>query len=74
MIWRIGLAATAEIATLPAAAFGFGDIQFTEDGRRLLATAGQGSIAMWDVATKRRLRQRARSGTSPMRSSIVDRK
>ena len=51
IIWRAGLDATAEAATLPAAAFTQGAAQFTQDGKQLLATSGDGNIAVWDVAT-----------------------
>jgi WD40 repeat protein/DNA-binding SARP family transcriptional activator len=56
IVWRAGIDATAEVATLPGAAFGYGAAQFTYDGRRLLATSGEGNVAVWDVATWRRER------------------
>ena len=51
IIWRTSLEATAEVAILPAAAFTQGAAQFTPDGKELLATSGDGNIAVWNVAT-----------------------
>jgi WD40 repeat protein len=49
LVWQAGVDAGAEVAALPGAAFGAGEVRFTDDGRHLLATAGRGQIAVWDT-------------------------
>jgi WD40 repeat protein len=51
IIWDIGATAGAEVANLPGVAFHFGAVDFSADGQRLYATAGGGSIGVWDQRT-----------------------
>ena len=62
LIWRAGLDSTAEVASLPGAAFGPGHVRFTDDGRHLLATGGRSAVAVWKVGTWQRERALGEDG------------
>jgi WD40 repeat protein/DNA-binding SARP family transcriptional activator len=72
LIWRADLDATAEVAALPATAFGQGDARFTDDGRLLLATGGGGAVAVWDTTRWQRIRNLG-SGDHPSGPTLFGR-
>lgn len=55
-VWDVGIAGDAEVANLPAVAITAGAVDFTSDGRRLVATSGSGSVAVWDAQSLTRVR------------------
>jgi WD40 repeat protein len=48
-IWDIGLSGDAEIANLPAAAFGFNAAEFDREGTHLYTTGAGGAVNVWDA-------------------------
>jgi WD40 repeat protein len=55
-VWNVGIAGNAEVANLPAVAITIGALDFTTDGRQLVATSGAGSVTVWDAQSFTRVR------------------
>jgi WD40 repeat protein/DNA-binding SARP family transcriptional activator len=55
-VWNVGIAGDAEVANLPAVAIFGGAVDFTSDGRQLVATSGAGSVTVWDAQSFTRVR------------------
>jgi WD40 repeat protein len=45
----VGITGDAEVANLPAVAVTAGAVDFSSDGRELVATSGAGSVTVWDT-------------------------
>ena len=76
-VWNVGITGDAELANLPAVAIN-GAVDFTSDGRQLVATSGAGSVTVWDAQSfapvrtlgRRPARRRRRAaGSGPTRRS-----
>jgi WD40 repeat protein/DNA-binding SARP family transcriptional activator len=48
-VWDVSISGDAEITNLPAVANAYGAIDFTSDGRQLVATSSAGSVTAWDT-------------------------
>ncbi|HKA85893.1 MAG TPA: hypothetical protein VKD21_18645, partial [Acidimicrobiales bacterium] len=48
-IWDVGIAGDAEVANIPAVAVTAGAVDFSSDGRQLVATSKAGSVTVWDT-------------------------
>jgi WD40 repeat protein/DNA-binding SARP family transcriptional activator len=48
LVWDVSIAGTAELANLPAVAVANGAVDFTSDGRQLVASSAAGSVTVWD--------------------------
>jgi WD40 repeat protein/energy-coupling factor transporter ATP-binding protein EcfA2 len=48
-VWDVGINGDAEVANLPAVAVTAGAVDFSSDGRELVATSGAGSVTVWDT-------------------------
>ena len=55
-VWDVGITGDAELANLPAVAVAYGAVDFTPDGRHLVATSAAGSVAVWDAQAFTRVR------------------
>ncbi|HET9665372.1 MAG TPA: hypothetical protein VFP09_01390 [Desertimonas sp.] len=51
LVWDVGTSAGHEVANLPAVLAHPGAVEFSADGPSLLATAGGGSVGVWDAQT-----------------------
>jgi WD40 repeat protein/DNA-binding SARP family transcriptional activator len=63
-IWDVGISGDAEVANLPGVRLFFGGADFTPDGRRLLATSTEGTVALWDPHRQRQLLTFGPNGSS----------
>ncbi len=48
-VWDVGITGSAELANLPTVAFTTSAVDFTSDGRQLVATGDAGSVTVWDA-------------------------
>jgi WD40 repeat protein len=64
-VWDVSITGDAEIANLPAVANTYGAVDFTSDGRQLVATSAAGSVAAWDAVAFTRVRTLGAATGSP---------
>ncbi len=55
-IWDVGISGDAELANFPVQELWHGDGAFMPDGRRVVGSAGRGSLTVWDVDTRKAIR------------------
>ncbi len=55
-VWDASITGGAELANLPAVALTNGAVDFTSDGRQLVASSAAGSVTVWDAQSFTRLR------------------
>jgi WD40 repeat protein/DNA-binding SARP family transcriptional activator len=69
-VWDVSVTGDAEIANLPAVANAYGGaVDFTSDGRQLVATSSAGSVTAWDAQRFTRVRTvGAATGSPPART------
>jgi WD40 repeat protein len=48
-VWDVSIAGDAEVANLPAVAVTAPAVDFSSDGRQLVATSGAGTVTVWDT-------------------------
>jgi WD40 repeat protein len=49
LVWDVSIAGDAELANVPSVAITAGAVDFTSDGRQLVASSGTGSVTVWDA-------------------------
>ncbi len=64
-VWDVGIDGNAEVANLPAVVATFGAVDFTSDGRQLVASSGAGSVTVWDAQSFTRRRTLGVPSRSP---------
>jgi WD40 repeat protein len=64
-IWDVGIDGNAEVANLPAVVATVGAMDFTSDGRQLVASSGAGSVTVWDAQSFTRHRTLGLPSRSP---------
>ena len=80
-VWDVSTTGDEELANLPAVAAIYGAVDYTSDGRRLLASGASGAVTVWDARAFTRVRtlggpsgsaaastQGAGAGTEPVTS------
>lgn len=65
MIWDIALSGDAEWANFPVHESWPGNVEFSPDGRRLVATGRTDSVSIWELATGRKVRSIPARGATP---------
>jgi WD40 repeat protein len=64
-VWDVSITGDAEITNLPAVANAYGAVDFTSDGRQLVATSSAGSVTAWDIQRRTRVRTLGATGSPP---------
>ena len=64
-VWDVSITGDAEITNLPAVANAYGAVDFTSDGRQLVATSSAGSVTAWDIQSRTRVRTIGATGPPP---------
>jgi WD40 repeat protein/DNA-binding SARP family transcriptional activator/class 3 adenylate cyclase/energy-coupling factor transporter ATP-binding protein EcfA2 len=64
-VWDVGINGDAEVANLPAVGATAGAVDFTSDGRQLVASSGAGSVTVWDAQSFTRRRTLGVPSRSP---------
>jgi WD40 repeat protein len=70
--WDVSRSGDAEWANLPADPRDLGGVAFTPDGRRVIASNGDGSVTLWDAETGKASRTIGRAGHSTLAVLAVD--
>jgi WD40 repeat protein len=71
-VWDVGIDGNAEVANLPAVIATIGAVDFTSDGRQLVATSGSGSVTVWDTQSFTRRRTLGVPSRSPTATAAQD--
>jgi WD40 repeat protein len=64
LVWDVSIAGNAEVANLPALTITANAVDFTSDGRQLLASSADGTVTVWDAQTFTPVRTLGRPSTS----------
>ena len=64
-VWDVSIDGDAEVANLPAVVASVGAVDFTSDGRQLVASSGAGSVTVWDAQSFTRHRTLGVPSRSP---------
>ena len=70
--WDVSLGGDAEWAILPADSRDLGGVVFTRDGRRVIASNGDGSVTLWDAETGEASMTIGRAGPSALAVLAID--
>ena len=70
MIWDVTLSGDAEWANLPVQEDWSGNVEFSPDGRQLVATERTDSVSIWELATGRKVRSVPARGARPEGSAF----
>jgi WD40 repeat protein len=70
--WDVTRTGDAEWANLPADSRDLGGVAFTPDGRRVIASNGDGSVTLWDAETGEEFRTIGRAGPSALAVLAID--
>jgi WD domain, G-beta repeat len=70
-VWDLSLTGDAELANLPAGAGALGVVDFTSDGRQLVASSDGGTVAVWDAQSFARCEPWAPHPARPRRRRLA---